>query len=770
MTISDPAESGRRDLDRKLLGGVAWSSLARFATQAMSWIVTLHVARILSPTDYGIISAAMIYLGLVRLITEFGLGTIIVTKSDLSSNVVAQIGGSGVLMGVFFSILTVVLAQPISLLVKAPAVADALPLFALTSLIATVSIVPMALLQKKLAFKTLSAIELVRSLAASLGLLILAHLGFRFWSIALSELISALVGAVALTSRMPFRIAIPRIVDMRPLFSMSRELLLGRLAWYGYTNADFFVASRRLGTRALGEYTMGWTLITFPTDRIASLVLSVTPPVLARVKNNPAELVRYFVLLTEGLSIVLFPLCIGLALVADDVVRIFLGSKWAGAVGVMQALAIFSTLRSAMPLVSQMLTVRGRTREGMWFSIASFVLLVPAFWIGSSWGTAGIAWAWAALYPPLALWQYTILAKALDMRLRHIFAAYIPAAAGCAIMSAVVLMTQSLADQQSWTASVRLLVATTSGAAAYCTWIALARGARVKSILQLVRKTRPAVTPPTVHAAPPLAVADQAIFDSIDELYGVPAEKSACECTVIIGTMAAENRQSSLLRAIDSIVASTRKQVEVVVVVNGNRAHAPLLALLRERAGVRVLLQAEGSLPKAMHRGRVAVRTPYFAFLDDDDEYLIGGLDVRLEALQARPDASLVTSNGYKRRHGREALMLRNLSNVAADPLGAFLLENWLPSCGALYRTSRVSAEYFADIQKYFEWTQLAFRLVSNGHVVAVVDEPTFRIHESEVSESKSTEYLEAHPAILEDLLRLVTREDLAQTLSFRRA
>src|SRR2546425_12150191 len=85
-----------RELDRSLVRGIAWTSGAKWAGQLLAWASTLIVARLLTPEDYGLVGMASIYLGVITLVSEFGLGSAVVTLRDLSAEQVAQLNGLSV--------------------------------------------------------------------------------------------------------------------------------------------------------------------------------------------------------------------------------------------------------------------------------------------------------------------------------------------------------------------------------------------------------------------------------------------------------------------------------------------------------------------------------------------------------------------------------------------------------------------------------------------------------------------------------------------------
>jgi glycosyltransferase involved in cell wall biosynthesis len=196
------------------------------------------------------------------------------------------------------------------------------------------------------------------------------------------------------------------------------------------------------------------------------------------------------------------------------------------------------------------------------------------------------------------------------------------------------------------------------------------------------------------------------------------------------------------MRAIDSIHAAGEPSVHLVVVVNGQRYDSDLLRSLRSRTDLEVLYLAEGSLVQAHLAGRAAVASPYFCFLDDDDEFLAGALAVRLRALQGAPGSDIVVTNGYSRRGGEDALMYARIGSVDSNPLAELFQENWLHNCNHLFRTDAVPIRYFESSQPFMEWTWLAFQLALDSRKIVSLDVPTFRYHDTSGSLSKSDAFI----------------------------
>jgi glycosyltransferase involved in cell wall biosynthesis len=223
--------------------------------------------------------------------------------------------------------------------------------------------------------------------------------------------------------------------------------------------------------------------------------------------------------------------------------------------------------------------------------------------------------------------------------------------------------------------------------------------------------------------------------------------------TVIIPTMALADRSAMLDRAIDSLGGCSRYPVHVLVVVNGGRFDEMTVARLRARNEVEVIQIASAGLPGALRVGREAVRTEFFSFLDDDDEYLPGAIDTRAEMLDGRPEVALAVTNGYRCIGGVDTLAARHVSQVEQDPMAALFQGNWLASCGGLFRSSIVGSEYFADVVPYLEWTWIAFSLCNASCNISALDVPTYRIHDTPGSASKSQEFERARHALVSRML-----------------
>src|ERR1051326_1811693 len=415
-----PADGEARALDRSLLRGVAWTAAARWGSQGLNWIAWLIVARLLSPEDYGLVGMAGVYLGLVTLLAEFGLGTAVLAVRELSREQLSQLNGFAVLVGCVSLLASVVAAVPLGPFFRAPQLPLVVVAMSATFVITSFKTVPFALLQRDFRFKQLALIDLGQAVVLAISMVGLAVAGLRYWTLVCGALLGALISTAAVLRLSHLRLAWPRPKALQQAMTLSRDVVIARVCWYVSANADFLVAGRVLGRAALGFYNVGWTMASVPVDRIAALVAQVTP-----------------------------------AFFASDFVLAVLDSRWEGTVGPLRLLAAYAAFRSIVPLLPQALQIIGDARFEMWRMAAAAALMPASFYVcGQRWGTVGLAVAWMLVDPVLAVPLYRRVFSKIALSPKAYLVALWPALSATALMAVVVLTVGAVG--RGWTAGARL--------------------------------------------------------------------------------------------------------------------------------------------------------------------------------------------------------------------------------------------------------------------------------------------------------------------------
>lgn len=221
---------------------------------------------------------------------------------------------------------------------------------------------------------------------------------------------------------------------------------------------------------------------------------------------------------------------------------------------------------------------------------------------------------------------------------------------------------------------------------------------------------------------------------------------------IVIRTLALEERQDGLLRALDSIQSQMHLAARPIVVVNGERYHPPLVEALRQRPGVLFHYMPQASAGRALAVGRALVTAPYFMFLDDDDALVESGLQQLAEHISSHADWDVIITNGYDSTDGKLSPWVPDLLSHATHPARSLMAECWLSSGSGIFRTASISTRFLEINRDYHEWTYIAFLLMVEGKRVRFLDIPVVTYYHTKGSASKSFEYAEATVDLLEKM------------------
>jgi teichuronic acid exporter len=427
-----------RSMDRSFLSSVAWTGAVKWTAQLLTWVTTFAVARLLTPEDYGLVTMAAVFIGLIMLISEAGLSATVVTLRHLSIGQIAQLNTLAAAIGVTTTLIGISAALPLSWFYSSAALPPIVMALSLGLLLNGFRIVPAATLQRDLQFKTLALIEGLQSVAQAGVTVLLAWRGYGAWSLVAGSLAGHIVALMGILALRREGFALPRRTGLESALTFARHQITGGIAWYVYTTVDLVIAGRFLGAAGAGVYTIAWTLARTLPEKIAALVLRVTPAFFSALQNDPVTLRRYVLRSTEYLAMAILPALIGLAIVMDDLV-LLLGTQWSAAVLPARLLAMFAAYESLLQVLSRALTATRRTRFLMYDGIALAVIMPVTLLVGAKWGVTGLAATWLVVHPWTRVPLVATACSTLQMSFRQYLLAFWPAFSGTLCMAFVVM-------------------------------------------------------------------------------------------------------------------------------------------------------------------------------------------------------------------------------------------------------------------------------------------------------------------------------------------
>lgn len=481
---------GDRPLDHSLVAGMAWTAALRWPAQAISWIATAYAARLLAPGDYGLVSMAMIAIGLVRMVEDFGLDAILVQDRTIVGEQHARLAGFVIATGVVLCALFMLLSYPIALFFGEPQVAPIVVLLSLLCLSDALQVVPRAALQREMQFARLAWAQFLQVVVTQAVVVLGARLGWGVWALVFNTLAGAFAVTLLLLYWQPYRVRWPRqVASLAAPLRSGWRVLASRIAYYGYTTADQVVVGRFLGKDALGAYSFATTLSTTLSTEIASVVSRVVPGIFSAVQSQASELRRYFLVLTELVSYVTLPISIGIALTADYAVAIVLGPQWQAVVMPLRILCLYAAFYTSQLLIGSVLMWTGQFRANMWCSVLAGITLPLSFLVGTRWGLEGVAWAWSITFPLANLPAMVITFRTIEIGFGAWLRSLMPAAVSCLGLSAA-LVAVRMALPPGTSMGLAATLACVAGGVAYLATLWLGFRPRVRAMLEFLRALR----------------------------------------------------------------------------------------------------------------------------------------------------------------------------------------------------------------------------------------------------------------------------------------
>lgn len=408
---------GRVDADH-VFSSVRWVAVGQGLSQGASVVVTLTLARLLTPEVFGLMTMAGVITALGYLFSTLGAGPAIVQKREVSDPLLKSLTTLGLGMGFALTVGLALLSRVVAAFYGEPRVAWVVAALGCTFALASFGIVPEALLQRELRFSRLVSIDLAVlgvSATCSIGL---AWAGFGVWALVGANLASAAVRSALLVLSSPWRLSLG--FDWQALrgeIGFGASVMAFNVTQYLSRNSDRVIIGRRLGAVDLGYYDYAYRFYMYPLDAITGVLLKVMFPTLSRMQGDVAQLGRTFLRANGAIALLTFPMMAGLAAVADPFVRVVLGETWAPIIPLVLVLAPVGLLQSIASTPGQLFLARGRSALRTWWSVIYAVVFVGAFLVGVHWGILGVAVAYGIVMVPILVIAFWLALRLVSLRL-----------------------------------------------------------------------------------------------------------------------------------------------------------------------------------------------------------------------------------------------------------------------------------------------------------------------------------------------------------------
>ena len=350
------------NLKQKTISGVSWSFVEQILTRGVNFVIGIILARLLSPTDYGLLGMLGLFIAISQLFIDGGLTSALIRTKNPSEKDFSTVYMINLTLSVLFYAILFFSAPFVADFYEQPLLKPLMRVVALLLIIGSFSSVQSTLLTIRVDFRTKSYISIVAAIVSGTVGIVCAYNGMGVWALVSQTLSSAVLSCIL---TLVFVHWFPKFVfskeSFKRLFSYSSKLLMASCISVIYDNLYPMVIGKRFSAADVGQYSRAGQFPGVANDMIVHTLNRVAFPILSQVQDDDERLLRVYDKYIQLTCFAIFPIMMGLCGCAKPFVLFLLTDKWLDCVPLMQILC-FSKLLNGVTIINlNLLYVKGRS-------------------------------------------------------------------------------------------------------------------------------------------------------------------------------------------------------------------------------------------------------------------------------------------------------------------------------------------------------------------------------------------------------------------------
>ena len=375
------------------------------STQLSSFLLSVIASRLISPESFGLVGLITVFTGFIATFSDNGISQVVI-RSPYGSIYHKGLFALAVITGFLSCILTLFLVYPVSFFYSNPEIIYPGIAIAFLFVVRSLYIVPLGLLQKKLAFSYIGKINLFAGIINIVAVVLLALLGLQYWALILPQFLVAFYLFAAFNHRIRL-VPSRRWAVVKKTFQITRKIIGSMLGFnivnYWSRNLDNLLAGKLYGPFALGIYSRGYSMLNFSLVAISGLFSSVLYPSLVKLKTESGNVQAEYYFILKIISIINIPAAFILLIFPETISLLLWGKNW---IGVSYLLPYFGLLMLTQTLLStagNILLLEHKERNMMVGGWISSAFMMGGIVLGSLFSIVKIAAFYSLFYILLVL-------------------------------------------------------------------------------------------------------------------------------------------------------------------------------------------------------------------------------------------------------------------------------------------------------------------------------------------------------------------------------
>jgi PST family polysaccharide transporter len=371
----------------KIVSASKWSTLAQIASTVLAPLIFVILARLLTPSDYGVFAIAGFVIAFAGVFWSAGLARTLIQKHDQINSSANIVFWTNLIIAVLIYAIIFVSSRSIAVVFKDVRVEAVLKVTSIVIILSSLCSVQTALFQKALNFKILFWTRIITTLLPTFASIPLAYHGYGYWALVIGQIVGNIAQLLVLWVKSDWRPGIEyNIAIAKEMFSFGAWVMGEDILVYINTWIDSIILGIYLGSYDLGLYRTGASLVLLIFGVLIQPILPVLYSSFSRIKDDQEKVKNMMLKATKIIVLYTLPASLGLYIVAKPISSIILGPKWHGVENVIAICAIASCLISLITANSEAYRAIGHPEVNTKLQFISLIICLPCYILAAPYG------------------------------------------------------------------------------------------------------------------------------------------------------------------------------------------------------------------------------------------------------------------------------------------------------------------------------------------------------------------------------------------------
>lgn len=370
-------------LKQKTIKGMGWSAIENVTRMGITFVVSIILARLLTPDEYGLIGILIIFIAIFNAIVDSGFTNALIRKQDATDADYSTVFYTNLVLSVFLAATLFCCAKPIAVFFERPELVSLTQVMSSVVVINALAIVQRARITKAIDFKTQTKITFISSIGSGGIGIAMAYMDYGVWALVGQQISNQLLSTIFFWI---YNKWMPKLIfswtSFKGMWAFGSKLLASVLIDTVWKEAYQVVIGRCYSPATLGLYTRAKQFTDLCSSNLTSVVQRVSYPVLSSIQDDRIRLKSAYQRVIKTTMLPTFVLMLGMAACAEPMIQVLIGEQWIECVPMLQIICTYGMLYPLHALNLNMLQVQGRSDLFLKLEIIKKIIAIGPLLLG----------------------------------------------------------------------------------------------------------------------------------------------------------------------------------------------------------------------------------------------------------------------------------------------------------------------------------------------------------------------------------------------------